>query len=335
MKKKYISILSVMILTLSYFFSSTAIDAEASNISSLLCRNDLVESHLYTIRFPYTYKILPETEEWYSYTTAIEKRAACYVPLSIGQQMTTRALMETVLTYPLLIDFLAFPDIKTGIEIVSGRFPCLSEFLSREFAELYLIDFLSLKVFPSDDVVSILAGQLLNYLGESVTDLQNQSLPIDRQGPCTPLGTPVEYIDNMTWSDHGMTREQALAIDYAYQYVYPNAIELAGIDPSYNCHSYAWHSQSTANRYWINDPSEYVEDGSYRLRTSVASGYKVTYSGFSVITHSAIAISVGYTEDENTLLVNSKWGMYGLYQHYVMDCPFYDNLDIKYYSLNQ
>lgn len=26
----------------------------------------------------------------------------------------------------------------------------------------------------------------------------------------------------------------------------------------YNCHSYAWYSQSTANKHWMNSPSKYM-----------------------------------------------------------------------------
>ncbi|NCE63148.1 hypothetical protein D1159_00785 [Pseudoflavonifractor sp. 524-17] len=40
-------------------------------------------------------------------------------------------------------------------------------------------------------------------------------------------------------------------------------MRLSRATPSYNCHSYAWYSQSISNNYWINDPKPYMNDGSY------------------------------------------------------------------------
>ncbi len=46
---------------------------------------------------------------------------------------------------------------------------------------------------------------------------------------------------------------------------YPNAILVDDASKVYNCHSFAWHQQSSSNRYWICAPHQYTywTDGSY------------------------------------------------------------------------
>ena len=44
----------------------------------------------------------------------------CQVPEEILQQLTTPALLETCLSYPLLLDMFAFDDLKKGFEQTPG-----------------------------------------------------------------------------------------------------------------------------------------------------------------------------------------------------------------------
>lgn len=116
---------------------------------------------------------------------------------------------------------------------------------------------------------------------------------------------------------------------------------------SYNCHSYAWYSQSTSNSHWINqfktntstgeytntaNLSKYWTDGSYSLITSVsngsipssvANGSKVFYVNGD---HSAIKYS-------NTKF-RSKWGAAGVYEHSPSQAPYVDVSNLKYYKKN-
>ncbi len=110
---------------------------------------------------------------------------------------------------------------------------------------------------------------------------------------------------------------------------YPNVIKLADASRKYNCHSYAWHNRYyTQNKYWINDPTIYHEDGSF-YEGVCAIGNIVAYidaNGKNIHSGVITAISNGpsYSDIENAdlLTVKSKWGDYGLYSHNGNDCPY-------------
>ncbi len=101
---------------------------------------------------------------------------------------------------------------------------------------------------------------------------------------------------------------------------YPNATYLRPATVKYNCHSYAWHSQSTSNKHWMNDPSKYMSDGSYyRYTTSPRTGMKAFwYTGG----HSGIVSKITYSGGVNKYYTTSKWGAYGLYEHPYNNCPY-------------
>ena len=101
---------------------------------------------------------------------------------------------------------------------------------------------------------------------------------------------------------------------------YPSATYLRSATVKYNCHSYAWHSQSATNKHWMNDPSKYMSDGSYyRYTTSPRTGMKAYwYTG----DHSGIVSKITYSGGVNTFYTTSKWGSYGLYEHVLSNCPY-------------
>ena len=100
---------------------------------------------------------------------------------------------------------------------------------------------------------------------------------------------------------------------------YPNAIKLGEPTWNYNCHTYAWWKPNTTGQYWIEDPSPYWKDGSY-IPISVNNYYvgdKVVYPS----DHSAIVAVKNSNYTISTL--KSKWGAFGLYQHKLVDCPYW------------
>lgn len=99
--------------------------------------------------------------------------------------------------------------------------------------------------------------------------------------------------------------KEIASVNATYQKAYPKAKLLRSASKKYNCHSYAWYSQSTSNNVWMDDPTKYMTDGSYAGFCSVnpPSGYKVNYPG----THSAISVGNG--------IVQSKWGQAPLMEH--------------------
>lgn len=112
---------------------------------------------------------------------------------------------------------------------------------------------------------------------------------------------------------------------------YPNAVMLRGSTGMYNCHSYAWHSQATSNRAWMNNPSAYMTDGSYRR--VVSTGYVSTVPSAAPVNarvfyvggnHSAIRFS--------STRVVSKWGVYGLMRHAPNYTPYFTTTGLTYWT---
>ena len=83
---------------------------------------------------PYVYPIQPGTEEWAKLDSLDAKIAACKVDPELMNSMTTEALLETVLDYPLLPNMYAFSSAEIGIGSVSGYFEGLQMLHDREDA---------------------------------------------------------------------------------------------------------------------------------------------------------------------------------------------------------
>jgi hypothetical protein len=132
----------------------------------------------------------------------------------------------------------------------------------------------------------------------------------------TPKGTAVSTIVYTT----ELTTAQINAFIAWTQQNYPNALLLRNPTDKYNCHSYAWYSQSTSNYMWMPDPSLYWQDGSYHDGTFPIIGYKINYTNGG---HSGIMNDNNY--------VTSKWGAYGLMKHYYTYCP-YNSLIVHYFT---
>ena len=60
----------------------------------------LPESAPYSIDTPYSYPVVPGTEEWGERKNLYAKIKACQVPEAILDNRTTEALFQTVLDYP-------------------------------------------------------------------------------------------------------------------------------------------------------------------------------------------------------------------------------------------
>lgn len=121
----------------------------------------------------------------------------------------------------------------------------------------------------------------------------------------------------------------------------PLAIRLHTATARYNCHSYAWVSQNaTTQEYWVDDPGNfYLTGNTYVEVTTPMAGDIICYfddngtpndtsddtnlhSGIVVVTN--VATSNGLCGNSNTVLVESKWGKYGVYRHNGYECPYTD-----------
>lgn len=71
---------------------------------------------------PYAYTVVPGTQAWAELDSLDAKIAACAVPQERMEAMTTSALLETVLDYPLLVNLWAYDTLEEGVASVSGYF---------------------------------------------------------------------------------------------------------------------------------------------------------------------------------------------------------------------
>ncbi len=88
---------------------------------------------------PYEYPVTLDMPEWAELTSLEQKLEVCQIPEDILSALTTPALIETVLDYPLAVNIYAHggavDGIEAGVEVVSGQFNGLAELLRRQSEE--------------------------------------------------------------------------------------------------------------------------------------------------------------------------------------------------------
>ena len=143
----------------------------------------------------------------------------------------------------------------------------------------------------------------------------------------TPKGTKVKVEKYTFFGD-----ATAISITNQYRNAYPKATLLLPATNVFNCHSYAWYSQSQtmSSGYWMNNPEAYVSDKSYKLvgNSPTANNQKVAYHKIPHkvgLQHSGIVVSY------STRTIKSKWGQAPLMKHKVDYSP-YTNCNILYYK---
>ena len=298
----------------------------------------------YNIDVAYEYPITPEMEsEWAKLTTLKDKLAVCQIPSEILEHMTTDALIETVANYPLTVNLYAYDTLELGYKMVKEEFNGLAE-LDRRMSENpeEVKNRLNAKTnqllsesqnnIGTDDEDFDLKNYFIARIKECLEKKEDIKLPQfsligDLQPNATssyiktPKGSNVLAYNNLTWSNHGITEKEVLAQHNAVKSQYSSVTIISGISPKYNCHSYAWYSTSTNNSYWINNPSTYITDGSYKQASVYSVGLKLTYTYQNTITHSAIVSGVS---EKHLTYATSKWGVLGVYKHLYFDCPYKD-----------
>lgn len=300
---------------------------------------------VYTVDEPYVYPILPGTDEWLALDGLPEKIEACRVDVGLMESMTTPALLETVLTYPLLLNVRAYDTPEAGFASVSGYFEGLELLRAREDAAECLLEFVqtpgAVDKIPGAATSKIYA--LAWYLGVEVEALNAIMQPASvvsqlaaamsaGKAIYTPNGSYVRASFAMTWSDHsflgmGPTEETAKEEEVECFRNYPSMKKISDFSPAYNCHSYAWYRAAADNLYWINRENAlvYMTDGSYTQRSYCLVGNKVFWTQDD---HSAIVYNKVYPY--STVIYISKWGCSGVYTHTLQDCPYKG--DVTYWT---
>lgn len=97
---------------------------------------------------PYEYPVVPGTDAWKSLKSHDEMVKACDVPDNIQKCMTTEALFETIMTYPLLHDMLCYSNLNQGYEMVKSNCSMFDEFFSRPDAESVINAYERTEILP-------------------------------------------------------------------------------------------------------------------------------------------------------------------------------------------
>ena len=88
--------------------------------------------HVYTNDEPYTYPVTTKSPEWKTLKTHEEKEKVCQIPEDVMAEMTTRALLETVMYYPLVKDFEVDDNREVSCQYVYDTFNGLRELTARD-----------------------------------------------------------------------------------------------------------------------------------------------------------------------------------------------------------
>ncbi|MDX6610940.1 MAG: hypothetical protein QOD75_126 [Blastocatellia bacterium] len=137
----------------------------------------------------------------------------------------------------------------------------------------------------------------------------------------TPQGTLVPVVVG----GYELTSAQIASANAYVADNYPLAVRETDASRKYNCHSYAWHDQSTSNNKWMGSPGDdtYWNDGSYLSTTSGVANRRVSYPASK--DHSAIVY--------NSTTFRSKWGQLPRMRHAYSYCPYWSSgITLKYYS---
>jgi hypothetical protein len=142
----------------------------------------------------------------------------------------------------------------------------------------------------------------------------------------TPNGSRVAVIVDRT----EMSSDEIAYWNWWVGYVYPLATWQATATNKYNCHSYAWYSQSTSNNKWMNSPSKYWQDGSY-TRVNPPYPYNGARMRYVNGDHSAFVLFGMYPDQPQLYYVLSKWGPLPLMYHGAAYCPYNSSTLYIYY----
>lgn len=324
---------------------------------------------LQTINMPYQFPITPDDPEWKEFDKKEDMLAVCQIPEDILKQMTTEALLDTVLNYPFITDYFAFNNYEDAAKTFMNDFNGFRELYSRsDLTETLLAKYQSTNIVSNTTTVHNAAAlyssvftvsnlefligydqilhedytateakqfdemlsnkmKLRNQIGsltsnsETYLNFMVQQNSIQPASKNTTVKTPKGTSVPVTIVSPDLSSVEKALLNSIFDNKYPKATRKSPATTNYNCHSYAWYSQSTGNRYWMNNPTAYMTDGSYKRSTDIRprQGFKVYYYNAD---HSGVVNNIKVISGVQTFLYWSKWGSAGLYEHTVSYCPY-------------
>lgn len=289
------------------------------------------------------YKSTPEDPEW-KYMTEADRQNAVKIPASTTSSMTDQELVKAIKEYPYLIDIFAFSSIDMGIKHLEEKCDAYKELIARPNGAICLTEAINAEravtaesSIRRDELAALLLyqpaftskSQICDFasIEEKTKAVATFGTPLYRSSyVTTPCGTKVPVIT--TSCPHSQAEHDDMDAEVLRSY--PTVTRISRGSCRYNCHSYAWYSQSTNNPYWINSPAEYMTDGSYSKVMSginnssinASSGDRVFWGTNSSPIHSAILHSSSSGVPLATRIVYSKWGQLGVFKHQVATSPY-------------
>jgi hypothetical protein len=231
----------------------------------------------------------------------------------------------------LLTQALAKFDAKAGYKDVYGQFGkersalVLGRTLRQEKAgwpkqeSTVLRRFLDDGSVITEPAVEGIAAEARRFLAGDTTG-GNESYTEDYNTTIyTPLGSPVTG----RVQTYELSSAQIAEINASVQSGYPAATRETNSSRLYNCHSYAWHNQSTSNNIWLNTPGDdtYWLDGSY---TQIPYSYVLAGDPLSYTYGDHSGRMASFTT------VRSKWGSGPRMVHAPTYSP-YDSSTLRYF----
>ena len=272
---------------------------------------------------PYEFPVVPGTDDWAELDSLEEKLEVSQIPDDLLEKLTTEALVQTVIDYPLAASLFVHDTLDDPLRsyyVVVEEFNGLAE-LDRRLKENpeevanalnnVMADMYTVQSKSTDDFELMCINKLATVLS-GIEPIVAKSV-IEKELPTGDPDISVSAYYNLSWSDHGTTASSAATLTRRLLEEYPSATLIRKEVPQYNCHSYAWYSTSSSNKYWINDPSNYYNAGDYSKATTPK---KVTM------------LTEGNTGSVDR--VESKWGASALFEHDYDDCP-YSARTLEYY----
>lgn len=120
------------------------------------------------ITVAYEYPIVPGTDEWKQLDTHVKMLEACQIPEEILENLTTQALVETVMNYPLLVEMFAYDTAEAGYQAVYNNFNGLRELQERSDAIECLEEYAN-TIEMQEDSYSVLAVTCVERIMEGIS----------------------------------------------------------------------------------------------------------------------------------------------------------------------
>ncbi|WP_161846922.1 hypothetical protein [Pseudoflavonifractor sp. 524-17] len=353
-RERFFSIL----LSIALIFSTVCVYAAATEAPDSSATQNSIDSP-YTIDTPYEYPIQPGTPEWDAYETTHEKAVLCQIPEDILGKLTTPALVETIVNYPFLVEMTLFATPEEGYAAVHACFNGLPELERRpdggavlmdyyeickkQRSDLIFLDFMTMEIILQQPEITVHMSPAQQQRASTMTQEMSTFFrlqPTPAANVAYPK-TPSGYEVTKSWCTYDKPELTEAEINDINALV----LEKYSLSPlrqptnKYNCHSYAWYNTSSANKWWIDYPNDFINDPycTRNISAPVAGNravYRILANGNFV--HSAIVQSVsnaGGTSSPNAITVVSKWGKWGLYSHTLFNVPESYGRNVIFYQI--